>query len=312
MRVVLALGGNALLRRSEAPEAETQRRNVSATIENSVAPLARRHELVITHGNGPQIGLLALQAASYAAVEPYPLDLLGAESEGMVGYLIDLALANALPDRAIATLLTQVEVDPGDPAFAAPTKPIGPLYSDRAAARGLPWPIVRDGEGWRRAVPSPMPRHIREIETIRLLLDSGVIVVCAGGGGIPVARSSDGGWRGVEAVIDKDHASALLAEALGADALLLLTDVPAVWSAWPMSAGRPIGRTSPRELRALSFAAGSMGPKVEAACRFVERTGRRAAIGALDEAEALLDGRAGTIVEPDGEGLASATGGASR
>jgi carbamate kinase len=312
MRVVLALGGNALLRRSEAPEAETQRRNVTATIENSVAPLARRHELVITHGNGPQIGLLALQAAAYAAVGPYPLDLLGAESEGMVGYLIDLALANALPERAIATLLTQVEVDPEDPAFAAPTKPIGPLYPDRAAAQGLPWPIVRDGEGWRRAVPSPMPRHIREIETIRLLLDNGIIVVCAGGGGIPVTPAAGGGWHGVEAVIDKDHASALLAEALGADALLLLTDVPAVWSRWPMSAGRPIGRTSPRELRSLRFAAGSMGPKVEAACRFVERTGRRAAIGALDEAEALLDGRAGTIVEPDAEGSATATGGASR
>jgi carbamate kinase len=311
MRVVLALGGNALLRRSEAPAAETQRRNVTATIENSIAPLARRHELVITHGNGPQIGLLALQAAAYAAVAPYPLDLLGAESEGMVGYLIDLALANALPERAIATLLTQVEVDPEDPAFAAPTKPIGPLYSDRAAAQGLPWPVVRDGEGWRRAVPSPMPRHIREIETIRLLLDNGIIVVCAGGGGIPVAGSG-GGWRGVEAVIDKDHASALLAEALGADALLLLTDVPAVWSRWPMSAGRPIGRTSPRELRSLRFAAGSMGPKVDAACRFVERTGRRAAIGALDEAEALLDGRAGTIVEPDGEGSATVMGGASQ
>jgi carbamate kinase len=299
MRVVIALGGNALLRRREAPDAETQRRNIAAAIEGSVAPLAHRHQLVITHGNGPQIGLLALQAAAYHTVSPYPLDLLGAESEGMVGYLIDLALANALPDRDIATLLTQVEVDPADPAFAAPTKPIGPVYRNRTMAARMPWPVMRDGEGWRRAVPSPLPQRIREIDTIRLLLDKRIIVVCAGGGGIPVARAPGGGWRGVEAVIDKDHVSALLAEAVGADLLLLLTDVPAVWTRWPMSEGRPIGRTTPQELRSFTFAAGSMGPKVDAACGFVEKSSRRAAIGAIEEAQALLDGRAGTIVEPD-------------
>ena len=299
MRLVIALGGNALLRRNEAPDAQTQRRNIAAAIEDSVAPLARRHDLVITHGNGPQIGLLALQAAAYHAVSPYPLDLLGAESEGMVGYLIDLALANALPGRDIASLLTQVEVDPADPAFAAPTKPIGPVYGHRATAARMPWPIMRDGGGWRRAVPSPLPQRIREIHTIRLLLDKGIIVVCAGGGGIPVVPTLGGGWRGVEAVVDKDHASALLAEAVGADLLLLLTDVSAVWTRWPMSEGTPIRRTTPQELRSFIFAAGSMGPKVDAACSFVEKTGHRAAIGAIEEAQALLDGRAGTVVEPD-------------
>ena len=297
MRVVMALGGNALLRRGEAPEADVQRRNVQLAVETSVAPIARRHELVITHGNGPQVGLLALQAAAYGAVRPYPLDVLGAESEGMIGYLIDLALANALPQRDVATLLTQVEVQPDDPAFAAPSKPIGPTYSDPEAERlRAHWPMMRDGSGWRRAVPSPAPRRIREIGTIKMLLRAGVIVVCAGGGGIPVVVTDDGGLRGVEAVIDKDLAAALLAEAIGADVLLLLTDVPAVWTRWPMSEGEPIHQTTPAKLRTLSFAAGSMGPKVEAACRFVERTGRKAAIGAIDKAEAILEETAGTVV----------------
>jgi carbamate kinase len=275
MRVVIALGGNVLLRRNEAPEAETQRRNVRMAIENGVAPVARRHEVVLTHGNGPQIGLLALHAGSYRAVQPYPRDLLGAESEGMIGYLIDLALANALPDRDIATLLNQVEVDPGDPAFSAASKPIGPVYSEAEAQRlaaQASWSMVRDGEA-----------RIREINTIKLLLNAGVIVVCAAGGGIPVVRSTAGELCGVEAVVDKDYAAALLAEALEADVMLLLTDVPAVWTRWPMSAGRQIARTTPRELRSFTLAAGSMGPKVEAACRFAERTGRVAAIGAIDQ-----------------------------
>jgi carbamate kinase len=299
MRVVVALGGNALLRRGEAPEADVQRRNVERAVERSVAPIARRHELVVTHGNGPQVGLLALQAAAYRDVRPYPLDVLGAESEGMIGYLLDLALGNALPDRDIATLLTQVEVDPDDPAFAVPSKPIGPTYSDAEVERlraERHWALMRDGAGWRRAVPSPAPRRIREIGTIKLLLRAGVIVVCAGGGGIPVVATRDGGLRGVEAVIDKDLAAALLAESIEADALLLLTDVPAVWTRWPMSEGTPIRRATPAELRAQSFAPGTMGPKVEAACRFVERTGRMAAIGAIDQAEAILEGRAGTQI----------------
>ena len=299
MRVVMALGGNALLRRGEAPEADAQRRNVERAVERSVAPVARRYELVLTHGNGPQVGLLALQAAAYRDVRPYPLDVLGAESEGMIGYLIDLALVNALPERDVATLLTQVEVDPDDPAFATPTKPIGPTYSDAEVERlraERHWVMMRDGAGWRRAVPSPVPRRIREINTIRLLLQAGVIVVCAGGGGIPVIATREGGLRGVEAVIDKDLAAALLAESVDADTLLLLTDVAAVWTRWPMSEGTPVRRATPAELRSHSFAAGTMGPKVEAACRFVERTGRTAAIGAIDQAEAILEGTAGTQV----------------
>lgn len=301
MRVVIALGGNALLRRGEAPEIETQHRNVRIAVE-AIAPIARQHEIVITHGNGPQIGLLALQAAAYGTVRPYPLDLLGAESEGMIGYLLNLALANALADREIATLLTQVEVNPADPAFSAPTKPIGPVYSDAEVQRlgaEKSWPMVRDGDGWRRAVPSPVPRRIREINTIKLLLHAGVIVICAGGGGVPVAVTDSGEVSGVEAVVDKDHAAALLAEAIGADFLLLLTDVPAVWTRWPMAEGTPIGATTPAELRSMTFAAGSMRPKVEAACRFVERTGQRAAIGAIDQAEPILQGKTGTIIHAD-------------
>ena len=300
MRVVIALGGNALLRRGEAPEIETQRRNVQIAAK-AVEPIARRHEIVVTHGNGPQIGLLALQAAAYDAVRPYPLDLLGAESDVMIGHLLTLAFTNALPDREIAALLTQVEVDPSDPAFAAPSKPIGPVYSEaeaRRLVREMCWAIVRDGDGWRRAVASPMPRRIRQMKAVRLLLDAGIIVLCAGGGGIPVRMTETGEVRGVEAVIDKDFAAALLAEAIGADWLLLLTDVPAVWTRWPMTEGTPIGMTNPTELRRFTFATGSMGPKVEAACRFVERTGRRAAIGAIDQAEAMLNGSSGTIVRP--------------
>jgi carbamate kinase len=299
MRVVMALGGNALLRRHESPDVVTQQRNIHRAVGLGVAPIARRHEVVITHGNGPQIGLLALQAAALQGGPAAPLDLLGAESEGMIGYLIGVALANALPGREIATLLTQVEVDPGDPAFETPAKPIGPLYSEAEAARlagRVSWRMIRDGNFWRRGVASPEPRRIREIDTIRLLLGAGVIVVCAGGGGIPVAVTPAGGLAGVEAVIDKDLTAALLAEAVGADVLLLLTDVPAVWTRWPMAEGTPIRQATPDALRACTFAAGSMGPKVEAACRFVERTGRDARIGAIDQAEAVLEGTAGTLV----------------
>jgi len=300
MRVVVALGGNALLRRGEAPEFGTQRRNVKAAA-SAVAAVAHRHEIVVTHGNGPQVGLLALQAAAYASVQPYPLDLLGAESEGMIGYLLNLALAEAMPGRDVATLLTEVEVDPADPAFLTPEKPIGPIYG-AAEARRLKaerrWPMVRDGAGWRRVVASPEPRRIREINAIKALMGAGIVAVCAGGGGVPVVGGDGGEWRGVEAVVDKDLTAALLAEALDAAFLLLLTDVPAVWTRWPMAQGSPIGHTSPAELRRLTFAAGSMGPKVEAACRFVERTGRRAGIGAIDQAAAILDGLGGTIIRP--------------
>jgi carbamate kinase len=299
MLVVLALGGNALLRRGQPLEAEVQRRNLLEAVAEAVTPIARKHQLVITHGNGPQIGLLALQAAAYEDVRPYPLDVLGAESEGMIGYLLEQALSNALPQREIATLLTQVEVDGADPAFAEPSKPIGPLYGEveaRQLEAQTSWTFVPDAHGFRRAVPSPAPRRIREINVIKLLVRSGMVVICAGGGGIPVVATADGALRGVEAVIDKDLSSALLAEEIDADALLLLTDVPAVWSRWPMSAGRPIGRIAPADLRSFTFDPGSMGPKVEAACRFAERTGRMAAIGAINDAEAILAGNAGTIV----------------
>lgn len=299
MLVVMALGGNALLRRGEPLEVEVQRRNLTSAVAKAIAPVARRHQAVITHGNGPQIGLLALQADAYKDVKPYPLDVLGAESEGMIGYLIEQALANELPGREIATLLTAVEVDPSDPAFDKPTKPIGPVY-DEAEAQKLAahtrWTLVRDGRGFRRAVPSPAPRRIREINTIRLLVRAATTIICAGGGGIPVVVSADGALRGVEAVIDKDLSAALLAEEIDADALLLLTDVPAVWTRWPKPEGEPIRQATPAALRALTFDPGSMGPKVEAACRFVERTGRTAGIGAMEEAEEVLAGIAGTIV----------------
>jgi carbamate kinase len=301
MLVVMALGGNALLRRDEPPRADIQRKNVIGAVAKSVAPVARAHRLVVTHGNGPQVGLLALQTAAYRAVSPYPLDVLGAESQGMIGYLIEQALAEELPGREVATLLTQVEVDPADPAFAAPTKPIGPIYrseeADALKARNG-WTFARENGGYRRVVASPVPRRIRELGTIRLLVKAEVIVICAGGGGIPVVVTAEGGLRGVEAVIDKDLSAALLAEELAADVLLLLTDVSAVWTRWPKSPdSRPIGRTTPAELAGYNFAAGSMAPKVAAACRFAERTGRTAAIGALEDAQAILAGRAGTIVK---------------
>ncbi len=300
MRIVMALGGNALLRRNEPPEAEVQRQNIVNAVAKSVAPIARRHNVVVTHGNGPQIGLLALQASALREVAPYPLDILGAETEGMIGYLIGQALAEALPGREIATLLTQVEISPTDPAFSKPSKPIGTLYSEteaRELASIQGWIFAKEIAGYRRVVASPAPQSIREVNTVRLLVNAGVIVICAGGGGIPVIVTPQGGLRGVEAVIDKDYAAALLAEQIDADVLLLLTDVPAVWSQWPASAtSRQIRHTSPTALRAYQFESGSMAPKVEAACRFSERTGRIAAIGAMEDAQAILEGRAGTIV----------------
>jgi len=297
MRIVIALGGNALLRRGEPMDADRQRSNVLCAAK-ALAPIARTHQLIVTHGNGPQVGLLALQAASYQEVKPYPFDILSAESEGMIGYLIEQAFASELPGREIATLLTQVEVDLADPAFSKPTKPIGPIYSQAEAdsiVAKTGWSLVTDSGGVRRAIASPIPQRIREINVIKLLADAGVLVICAGGGGIPVAATPDG-WRGVEAVIDKDLSAALLAEATSAEMLLLLTDVSAVWTHWPMSAGRPIRTATCAELRALELDSGSMGPKVEAACRFVERTGYPAAIGAIDQAEAVFRGEAGTRV----------------
>jgi carbamate kinase len=295
--VVVALGGNALLRRGEPLDAAVQRANVRVAAE-AVAAVAAEHRVVLTHGNGPQVGLLALQNEASTEVPPYPLDVLGAESEGMVDYLLEQELGRHLASERLATLLTQVVVDPRDPAFELPTKPVGPTYDEAearrlAAARG--WSVAPDGDRWRRVVPSPEPLRIVELETIRILVDHDVLVTCSGGGGIPVVP--DGiGLRGVEAVIDKDRSAALLAEALGASGLLLLTDVDAVHEGWGTPASRPIREGTPEQLRALDAAAGSMGPKVDAACRFVERGGRWAAIGALVDALAIVRGEAGTIV----------------
>jgi carbamate kinase len=300
MRIVIALGGNALLRRGEPADAKTQRANVAAAVR-SVAQVAATHRVVLTHGNGPQVGLLALQAEAYPDVPAYPLDVLGAETEGMIGYLLEQALSRELPQRQIATLLTQVVIDPADPAFVHPTKPVGPVYAEdeaRRLARERGWSVAPDGDGFRRVVPSPEPRDIVELGTIRLLVEAGMIVICVGGGGVPVVVDEAGGLRGVEAVIDKDLSAALLARLLRFDFLLMLTDVAAVERAFGTPAAEPIRRATPAELRALDFAPGSMGPKVEAACRFVEATGGTAAIGALTDAAAIVRGEAGTIVMP--------------
>jgi carbamate kinase len=296
--IVVALGGNALLRRGEPLDADHQRRNVDSAAD-AIAELADRFRIVVTHGNGPQVGLLALQAEAYTGTTPYPLDVLGAETEGMIGYLLAQALGNRLGGAPVATLLTQVAVDPGDPAFAAPTKPIGPVYDEAeahrlAAERG--WTVAPDGSSFRRVVPSPEPRNVIELATIRLLLDAGVIVICAGGGGIPVVADSTGRLHGVEGVIDKDLSASLLAGLLRADMLAMLTDVDAVVEGWGTPGAHPIARARPEDLRRMHFAPGSMGPKIEAACRFAETTGGTAAIGSLAELGALVDGRSGTTI----------------
>jgi carbamate kinase len=298
--VVIALGGNALLRRGEPLDASVQRANV-ARAAAALSVVARDHRLVVTHGNGPQVGLLALQNAAYRDVAPYPLDVLDAETEGMIGYVLDQHLANNLPGRDVAALLTQVVVAPDDPALLSPTKPIGPAYEESearhlTAQRG--WTMVRDGAYWRRAVPSPAPKAIIELAVIRLLITHGVVVVCGGGGGIPVIRDGEA-LRGLEAVIDKDATSSLLAVGVEAAQLLLLTDVAAVATGWGTDHSRWLRTAAPDTLRAMAFPSGSMGPKVRAVCDFVEATGRRAAIGALDALPAILAGRAGTAVYPE-------------
>ena len=301
MRVVVALGGNALLKRGEPMTAEAQRGNVR-TAAPALASVAGRHQLVLSHGNGPQVGLLALQAAAYTEVEAYPLDVLGAQTEGMIGYVLEQELGNLLPvEVPFATILTMVEVDPADPAFEDPTKFVGPVYdkteADRLAAdKG--WVFKPDGDRWRRVVPSPEPRRIFEIRPIRWLLDKDVVVICAGGGGVPTMflPNGDGTLTGVEAVIDKDLATELLAREVGADLFVMATDVYGVYTGWGTPEQRKLERVTPSELRELPFAAGSMGPKVEAAVRFVEATGNRAAIGGLNEIEAIVDGHEGTQV----------------
>jgi carbamate kinase len=300
MLVVAALGGNALLRRGQPMTAAVQRSN-ARTAATALAEIARAgHRLVVTHGNGPQIGLLALQQAAYRPDGPYPLDILDAGTEGMIGYLIEQELENALGHRTpVATLLTQVEVDPHDPAFRNPAKFIGPLYGEaeaRAATGQHGWAIARDGDGWRRVVPSPEPVNIPDLGVLRLLLDHGIIAICVGGGGIPVVKRRDGALVGIEAVIDKDRASALLATELGADVLLMLTDVDAVYRGWGKPGAEPIRCMAPGQAAALDLPEGSMGPKVGSACRFVLAGGAMAGIGALADAAAILRREAGTVI----------------
>lgn len=300
MRVVVALGGNALLRRDQPPTAENQLTNIRRAAAQ-LARVAEHHDLVLTHGNGPQVGLLALQAAAYTDVDAYPLDVLGAQTDGMIGYLLEQELANLLPaTRAITTLITRVEVDAQDPAFGHPSKPIGPIYTQVesehvAAAKG--WNMAADGASFRRVVASPQPLRVLGIQAIRWLLERGALVIAAGGGGIPVARNGEGqDLHGVEAVIDKDLCSSLLARELHADVLVIATDVAAVYLDWGLPTQRAMDQVTPQDLSGHDFAVGSMQPKVDAARAFVLATGQRAVIGSLEQIEAMLAGSAGTQV----------------
>jgi carbamate kinase len=302
MRVVVALGGNALLRRGQPMTAENQRENVRVACDH-LAPIAEKHELIISHGNGPQVGLLALEESAYGEGTASPLDVLGAETQGMIGYLIEQELGNRLPfEKPLASLLTMIEVDPDDPAFADPSKPVGPIYTKAeadklAAERG--WTFKPDGDSMRRVVPSPVPKRIFELRPVQWLLDQGCVVICAGGGGIPVAYQPGRQLVGVEAVIDKDRASALLARDVGADLLIMATDASGVFTGFGTPQQRTIVAANPDALLTeyeAEFAAGSMLPKVIAASDFAKATGKPAAIGALADIDAMLDGAAGTRV----------------
>jgi carbamate kinase len=301
MRIVAALGGNALLERGEQPDSDIQQAHVRRAAA-ALAPLAREHDLIVTHGNGPQVGMLALESAQDPALSrPFPFDVLGAQTQGMIGYWLAQALGGAASARPVGCLICQVLVDADDPAFDSPTKFVGPVYQERqarelAASRG--WAVRRDGVAWRRVVPSPEPRGLVELPLIRLLVDSGALLVCAGGGGIPVIADASGALKGVEAVVDKDLTAAMLARALQADSLLLLTDVDGVMDGYGTAEARRISSATSSQLRARSLPSGSMGPKVEAACRFAAATGHAAAIGRLDDAAALLAGTVGTTVLP--------------
>ena len=299
MRIAIALGGNALLRRGEPLSAENQRGNVRVAC-TQIAKVAAGNQLVIAHGNGPQVGLLALQGAAYKDVASYPLDVLGAETEGMIGYMIEQEMGNLLPfEVPFATILTQVEVDQADPAFLHPTKPIGPVYSkdeaeQLAAEKG--WRIAPDGDKFRRVVASPRPKRIFEIRPIKWLLEHGSVVICAGGGGIPTCYDENGKLHGVEAVIDKDLCSSLLAQELEADLLVIATDVDAAYIDYGKPTQKAIAQAHPDALRPMPFASGSMGPKVQAACEFAEKTGKTAVIGSLSDIEEIVRGQAGTRV----------------
>jgi len=306
MRVVVALGGNALLQRGQELSAENQRENIRKAAAQ-LAVVHEEHQLVIAHGNGPQVGLLALMDAHYTAVEPYPLDVLGAETIGMIGYVIEQEMGNLIPFKDhIVTILTQVLVDPADPAFNNPSKPVGPVYNKVEAERlqkEKGWTVAPDGEYFRRVVPSPLPQRIIEMNVIRMLVDSGVVVICAGGGGIPVAYDDNKKLFGVEAVIDKDLASGLLAKGLGAEMFVMLTDVANVYIDFGTESQRPIRAAHPDALEALDFAAGSMGPKVLGACGFVRETGNNSAIGQLSDLEKIMNGEAGTLISNEIDGI---------
>jgi carbamate kinase len=300
MRIVVALGGNAILQRGQPMTADNQRANIRVAAER-IAAIAPGNEIVIAHGNGPQVGLLALQAAAYQDVAPYPLDVLGAQTEAMIGYVIEQELGNLLPpEQHLATVLTMIEVDRNDRAFDNPTKPIGPVYDEATAERlgaSSGWALAPDGDMFRRVVASPKPKRIFEIGAIRTLVENGTIVICAGGGGIPTMYDEQGKLQGVEAVIDKDLASALLAEQLDADLLVIATDVDGVYTGWGTANQTRLGRITPDELENLAFPAGSMGPKVEAACGFSRATGREAVIGSLVDIADIVSGGAGTRVK---------------
>jgi carbamate kinase len=301
MRVVVALGGNALLKRGEPLSAENQRANVQIAAD-ALARVAGKHELVVSHGNGPQVGLLALQGEAYKEVEGYPLDILGAETQGMIGYLLEQELGNRLPfEVPLATVLTMVEVDPADPAFEDPTKFVGPVYDEPTAkslAADKGWSVKPDGQYWRRVVPSPRPIRIFELRPTRWLLEHGAIVICAGGGGVPTmyAPGKDRELIGVEAVIDKDLATSLLARELKADVFVMATDVEGVMADFGKPTQRLLPRLTPAQVEAMNLPAGSMGPKVTAATEFAAATGKRAAIGSLDQIEGLVEGTADTSV----------------
>ena len=300
MKVVVALGGNALLRRGQPMTADNQLDNIRIAA-SQLARIATAHQLIITHGNGPQIGLLALQSAAYTAVETYPLDVLGAQTEGMIGYLLEQELANLLPATShVSTLMTRVEVDPKDSAFQNPTKPIGPVYTQQQSeqiASTKHWRMAPDGQAFRRVVASPRPLRVVGLDSIKWLLARGAVVIAAGGGGIPVARNPDGhSMHGVEAIIDKDLCSGLLARELDADCLVIVTDVPGVYLDWGLPGQHTIGKITPQALAQHQFAAGSMGPKVQAAIEFSLTAGKTAVIGSLDQIEAMLAGHAGTQV----------------
>lgn len=298
MKVVIALGGNALLRRGERADADVQMANVRIAAK-AVAEIAKEHNVVLTHGNGPQVGLLALQADAYKDVTPYPFDVLGAESQGMIGYMVAQCVGNDLPDRQVVNIITQTEVDPNDPAYSDPRKFVGPVYDKEtaeklAAERG--WTIAADGKYFRRVVPSPQPKKIVEIDTIRQLVDSGAMVIASGGGGIPVIRNEQGKLEGSEAVIDKDMSASIMAAELDADALLILTDAPSIALDWGTPDQKEIKEVSPEKLQEYGFAKGSMGPKVEAVCRFANTGKGFGAVGRLEDALDILNGKAGTII----------------